>query len=77
MMLVDPAYRGCGVGGRLLDAAMDALPSHLPIRLDATPLGQRLYQRYGFEDEAALVVTSSTMPSAWREHDLRSLRSTR
>jgi GNAT superfamily N-acetyltransferase len=54
MMLVDPAYRGRGVGRRLLEAAMDALPSHLPIRLDATPLGRRLYQRYGFEDEAAL-----------------------
>jgi GNAT superfamily N-acetyltransferase len=54
MMLVDPAYRGCGVGRRLLEAAMDAVPSNLPIRLDATPLGRPLYQRYGFEDEAAL-----------------------
>ena len=54
MMLVDPAYRGRGVGRRLLEAAMDRLPSHLPIRLDATPSGRRLYQRYGFEDEAAL-----------------------
>jgi ribosomal protein S18 acetylase RimI-like enzyme len=54
MMLVDPAYRGRGVGRRLLEAAMDAVPSHLPIRLDATPLGRPLYQRYGFEDEAAL-----------------------
>jgi len=54
MMLVDPAYRGRGVGQRLLEAAMDALPSHLPIRLDATPLGRPLYRRYGFEDEAPL-----------------------
>ena len=54
MMLVDPAYRGRGVGRRLLAAAMDAVPSHLPIRLDATPLGRPLYRRYGFEDEAAL-----------------------
>ena len=54
MMLVDPAYRGRGVGRRLLEAAMDAVPSHLPIRLDATPLGRPLYRRYGFEDEAAL-----------------------
>src|SRR5882672_5564109 len=54
MMLVDPAYRGRGVGRRLLEAAMDAVPSHLPIRLDATPLGRPLYQRHGFEDEAML-----------------------
>jgi len=54
MMLVDPAYRGRGVGRRLLEAAIDAVPSHLPIRLDATPLGRQLYQRYRFEDESAL-----------------------
>ena len=54
MMIVAPAYRGRGVGRRLLEAAMDAVPSNLPIRLDATPLGRPLYQRYGFEDEAAL-----------------------
>jgi GNAT superfamily N-acetyltransferase len=54
MMLVDPAYRRCGLGARLLEAAMDAVPANRPIRLDATPLGRPLYQRYGFEDEAAL-----------------------
>jgi len=54
MMLVDPAYRGRGVGRCLLEAAMDAVPSNLPIRLDATPLGRPLYQRHGFEDEAML-----------------------
>lgn len=54
MMLVDPAYRSRGIGGRLLEAAMQAVPSDVPIRLDATPLGQPLYQRYGFEDEATL-----------------------
>jgi GNAT superfamily N-acetyltransferase len=54
MMLVDPAYRGRGVGRRLLEAAMDAVPPDLRIRLDATPLGRPLYQRYGFEDEATL-----------------------
>jgi hypothetical protein len=54
MMLVDPAYRGRGIGRRLLEAAMDAVPANLPIRLDATPLGRPLYQQYGFQDEAAL-----------------------
>src|SRR5438309_10731223 len=67
MMLVDPAYRGRGVGRRLLEAAMDAVPSNLPIRLDATPLGRPLYQRLGFEDEAMLsryVVEGSRCPVA-------------
>src|SRR5439155_25379244 len=30
------------------------VPSDRPIRVDATPRGQPLYQRYGFEDEATL-----------------------
>jgi GNAT superfamily N-acetyltransferase len=54
MMLVDPAYRNRGLGGRLLEAAMDAVPANLPVRLDATPLGRPLYERYGFENEVVL-----------------------
>ena len=54
MMLVDPAYRRCGLGARLLDVALGAVPANRPIRLDATPLGRPLYQKYGFEDEATL-----------------------
>jgi hypothetical protein len=53
-MLVQPAYRGRGLGARLLEAAMEALPATNPIRLDATPVGRPLYQRYGFEDETVL-----------------------
>jgi GNAT superfamily N-acetyltransferase len=54
MMLVDPVHRGKGLGRRLLQAAMDAVPADRPIRLDATPLGRPLYQSHGFEDEAVL-----------------------
>jgi GNAT superfamily N-acetyltransferase len=54
MMLVDPAYRGRGVGKRLLEAAMGAVPPDLPVRLDATSLGQPMYEKYGFENEATL-----------------------
>jgi GNAT superfamily N-acetyltransferase len=54
MMLVDPAYRGRGLGARLLEAAMNALPADIPIRLDATPMGRPLYQRFGFADETML-----------------------
>ena len=70
MMLVDSAYRGRGVGRRLLEAAMGAVPSDRPIRLDATPLGRPLYQRYGFEDEAMLTrhVVSATTPRNQPSH---------
>jgi len=54
MMLVDPAYRGRGLGARLLERALKALPPTRPIRLDATPLGRPLYQRFGFEDDVVL-----------------------
>jgi GNAT superfamily N-acetyltransferase len=54
MMLVDPAFRGRGLGARLLERAMNALPPTRPIRLDATPLGRPLYRRFGFEDDVVL-----------------------
>jgi GNAT superfamily N-acetyltransferase len=66
MMLVDPAYRGRGLGTRLLERALTALPPTLPIRLDATPLGRPLYQRFGFEDEAVLSRHVADAPA--REH---------
>ena len=43
-----------GIGGQLLEEAIGAVPPELPIRLDATPLGRSLYERYGFQDEAEL-----------------------
>lgn len=51
MVLVDPAYRGNGLGARLLHAALDILADVATIRLDATPAGHRVYTRFGFVDE--------------------------
>jgi GNAT superfamily N-acetyltransferase len=62
MMLVNPAYRSRGLGARLLEAAMGAIPPELPIRLDATPLGRPLYERYGFVLESSL--TRHVRPAA-------------
>ena len=65
MMLVNPAYRSHGLGARLLEAAMGALPRDVPIRLDATPLGRPLYERYGFVLESSL--TRHVWPAGERE----------
>jgi len=81
MMIVDPAYRGRGLGRQLLEAAMGSVPPNRPIRLDATPMGRPLYQGYGFEDEAMLtrhVADGSThlrtsRPHGFALHDVRPL----
>ena len=54
MMLVAPEYRERGLGARLLESAMAAVPADLPIRLDATPLGRPLYERHDFALERSL-----------------------
>ena len=59
MMLVDPAERRSGIGSQLMEAALDALgPAH--VRLDATPAGEPMYRRFGFQDESRLVRTKVT-----------------
>ncbi|HUT19048.1 MAG TPA: GNAT family N-acetyltransferase [Anaerolineae bacterium] len=49
MLLVDPAFRHMGIGSRLFDRALDAVSGCGTIALDATPAGQGLYARRGFE----------------------------
>jgi ribosomal protein S18 acetylase RimI-like enzyme len=51
MVLVDTATRGRGVGSALLAHALGFLDSAgvRTVRLDATPLGQPLYEKLGFE----------------------------
>ena len=63
MMLVHPEARHAGVGTRLMDAALDALAGETCVRLDATPLGVALYQRFGFSGEYELVRGTIMAPS--------------
>jgi len=53
MVLVDPEFRGKGLGSSLLAHAMDHLDARkVPcMKLDATPQGKGLYQRLGFLPE--------------------------
>jgi GNAT superfamily N-acetyltransferase len=48
MLLVDPAFRGCGIGSRLFERAVAAVRDWGTVALDATPAGQGLYARRGF-----------------------------
>jgi len=52
MMIVDAAYRGRGLGKRLLDAALASptVPPGATIGLDATDMGAPLYRGRGFVD---------------------------
>jgi GNAT superfamily N-acetyltransferase len=56
MLLVHPDHRRCGIGAALLRRSLDYLGecSVACAKLDATPLGQPLYERFGFKAEAAL-----------------------
>jgi len=53
MVLVDPDYRGRGMGTKLLERCIEYLDSiHMPcIKLDATPLGKPIYEKLGFVTE--------------------------
>jgi GNAT superfamily N-acetyltransferase len=55
MLLVDPACRGKGVGSELFSLSLRVFPELSPQRLDATPQGRPVYQRFGFQDEYELM----------------------
>jgi GNAT superfamily N-acetyltransferase len=64
MMLVDPEERGAGIGAQLLEEAVAAVSDVDCIGLDATPLGEPLYRRFGFTNDYALVRTKATIEAA-------------
>jgi GNAT superfamily N-acetyltransferase len=59
MMLVDPAERRAGLGAQLLAEALAALRDAPCVGLDATPLGEPLYRRFGFVADYSLARTKA------------------
>ncbi len=51
MVLVDKAYRGKGISKNLLNVLFTRLESCRSVKLDATPAGQPVYEKFGFKDE--------------------------
>jgi GNAT superfamily N-acetyltransferase len=55
MVLVDPQQRRQGIATRLMNVAIDYLKDEVPtVKLDATSLGQPLYETFGFEVESVV-----------------------
>ncbi len=66
MVLVDEPFRGRGIGSRLMEHVLDYLNHRQvsTIRLDATPLGRRVYQKLGFVCQYDLTRWEGMLPAA-------------
>ena len=65
MVIVSPIARGRGIGTALLKRCIDYLsPTVQTIKLDATPLGEPVYRKLGFEKECNIVRMEATAKPA-------------
>jgi len=66
MLLVDIAQRGQGFGQALIEHALAFLDEQriATVRLDATPLGQPLYEKLGFRPQFELARYAGVLPAA-------------
>lgn len=65
MMLVDPNFRRQGIGKALMERAIGYLEELgvRSIRLDATPMGQPLYEKLGFVPQYQLIRHAGMLPA--------------
>ena len=72
MVLVEPQHRRQGIAAKLMQVALDYLkPRVATIKLDATALGQPVYEKFGFEVESVVERWSGTAGS--EESDTKTL----
>ncbi len=76
MMLVDDNFRGQGIGKALMNHALAYLDGRgvMSVRLDATPLGQPLYEKLGFVAQFQMVrfageIAGRQTPSPYQVED--------
>ena len=62
MVLVDKEHRGLGVSKALLADVFARVAKYKSIKLDATPAGQRVYQKFGFRDEYFIARMTNLLP---------------
>ena len=68
MVLVDPQHRRQGIAAKLMSVALDYLNGKVEtIKLDATALGQPVYEKFGFEVESTVERWTGTANSTGRE----------
>jgi ribosomal protein S18 acetylase RimI-like enzyme len=69
MVLVDNQYRGRGIGRALLEQTLAFLDEQqvATVRLDATPLGQPLYEKLGFSPQFVLARFEGAVVSGPRD----------
>ena len=68
MVLVEPQHRRQGIAAKLMNVALDYLQDKVnTIKLDATSLGQPVYEKLGFQVESTVERWSGTTPSTGRE----------
>ena len=69
MVLVDRKFRGRGISKMLLTALLEQKPGR-SVRLDATPAGQKVYQKLDFKDEYLIHrMTIDSVPAKTLEYD--------
>jgi GNAT superfamily N-acetyltransferase len=72
MVLVNKDYRGQGISKLLLTDIFEKLKDFKSIKLDATPAGQKVYEKFDFKDEylIARMTTASVNPLQNEQHEL-------